>query len=252
MRPLFHGTSSYFVRALLLGEGAPIKNRNVFRLAEDLYDLMIEISGTFNRCAELYSQSGNAGTVAPLALMNIHEKRQSSLIAYGDFYVSIFSNIAASYAANSLFGSELLRFIDETISALRAREGAKVSVILARYPDAMALFSEAHQPVVLELHDIPLANMFSENGDAATEEEMDDYEKWSVMGARVPGSFRVSGDIASNVRAIYRVRISEDAPPPGYISDNYVHLEPVNLHDLIGSNFAGSSGLICPLKNSPP
>lgn len=133
---LYHGTSSFFAKKLLLGsEASPLKSSGAFACVSELYQLMITTAGSFIETAKLYPKDRGVGGVAPLALKNVHERYDASLMAYGAFFASFNRRIAGSYAANNPSGSELLRFLNATISALRCHGVTGLDEMLDRYPD---------------------------------------------------------------------------------------------------------------------
>jgi hypothetical protein len=190
----------------------------------------------------LYPKDSGLGAVAPLALKNVYENNKASLVSYGDFYASLNRRIAASYAANSPCGSELLRFLDGTISALRHHGAMGLDQVLGRYPDLNGLIAASHQPVVLELEGIAIERLLHEGGHPFTEDDIAVYEELTGMGARMPGSVRVNGPVAPHVNSIFRIHIAQSAPPPGFIEDDSMQLEEFGLDELFANSDANRPG----------
>lgn len=193
---------------------------------------MIDTTGSYLQSAMLYPNNA-LGAIAPLALKRVYESYDASLVSYGDFYASLNRRIAASYAASNPCGSELLRFLEATITALRHHGATGLDQVLARYPDLKDLLAASHYPVVLELEGIAIERLQHERGSLFTEDDLAFYEELSGRrGVRMPGSVRVNGPIAPHVSSIFRIHIAQGAPPPGSIEDGSIQLEKFRLDEL--------------------
>jgi hypothetical protein len=111
----FHGTSSVFAKSILGRDGGiPFPRKESIELAAKRFDLCMSHVFNWLELATFFEAAGCKNSIAaPLALRNIAQGTQGSLIEYGAFYLTLDPEIAAGYANNNRYGSEVLTLAGE-------------------------------------------------------------------------------------------------------------------------------------------
>ena len=170
--PLFHGTSTIFLESIIengLGGRNPLKDLNIFELANEVYNL----SDKYLKGPELYEVSyGSFGLM-------INQKAGTALsmnFQHGDTYLTPSQKTAVRYAIGDKeerpehqekhYGSEFLdytlRFMMEIIKKnIREVEDD----LIKKFPLGYNLLKSTPSPIIVELKYIPINHLLSENGD---------------------------------------------------------------------------------------
>ncbi len=204
----FHGTSSVFARNVLgHASGIPFPRDESIKLAATLFDLCMSHVSNWLELATFFDAAGCTNSIAaPLALRNIAQGTQGSLIEYGAFYVTLNPEIAASYAVNSRYGSEVLTLAGEAMEALRFHGDARVANLETDFPAATGIICMSHEPVVLRMTGFHLADLANENGDNDPKQVLDRIGhalNFITLGVRDPAAFRVPSVRTEQIQAIY-------------------------------------------------
>jgi hypothetical protein len=209
--PFYHGTSAPFVRGLLgLPDGIAFPRQECKEVCEALLHLLLERARDFGDIANVFWEAQSPWFAsAPLALKNVAEQNDFSLVTYGKVYITLNRNIAIRYGCRSPYGSELLMFIEDTIRVLRYYGEHRVEDVLRRFPGISAVWTMPHTPVILELSGIKFQQLSTEMGET---DEVKLLEELSLTlkyldkpGMSVPGAFRAEGISPDQISAVYEL-----------------------------------------------
>lgn len=219
--PLFHGTSELFLSSILsvgLGKKNPNSELDTLELMEALVQLAPDMMEDLD-CEE---------SLALQAILRGVRRDGEHYYRYNGVYLSPSMLSAARYAINNRFGSELLSTALNCFAKLRSIDRARADEIAERFPSATRLIDLAYKPVLIEVIDIPIAQLATETGgDPMTNfEDMRDFA--NLQGAGIQGArsnnafwqqcnFELSGSISRDQLRCSWINLENEDDPMYYV-----------------------------------
>ncbi len=200
--PLYHGTSRLFLPSIR-SRGLGAQDPNVtFRSREMLDELASAREWSWYEDPDL------------LSIRYIADQRVTGggfNFRHGRTYLSPSKTTAVRYALGNRFGSELLSTTLRLFEKLQAFDQRSAHEIISRYPELLQLSTSAHQPLLVEVWDIPIRHLRSEDGGDPSD------------------SLRIMGEEADDLRELLWQQLNFEltAPQPA-VNLKLYRIEPTN------------------------
>jgi hypothetical protein len=171
--PLYHGTSTLFLKGILesgLGGQNPIESWGIFNFVEELWPLVekhLAKEDEFMLRADSFSRMVNQTSAA----MNFQ---------HGDTYLSPSQMTAARYASNQPYGSEILSYALELLEELvRRKVDGVADELYQRHPQIFNFMDISPAPLIIEVVNCPVEWLVTENGENAGDQLEQILEFWN-------------------------------------------------------------------------
>jgi hypothetical protein len=169
--PLFHGTSTIFLESIIengLGGRNPIKDLNLFELANEVYTL----SEKYLKDTELYEVSYGS---FELMIKQNTGTALSMNFQHGDTYVTPSQKTAVRYVMGDKetrpehkqqeYGSEFLTYTLWFMMEIIKKNISEVEDnLIKRFPKVYNLLKSTPSPIIVEMKEIPIDHLLSEDG----------------------------------------------------------------------------------------